>query len=213
MQVLSGGGIALDGILAQKLEYAPGIHDWPSALAKTGPVDADYDTGTKTFRVRATGETMLGAQLAQKEYEIGRKDADGWAMVSPPPNPALELLKCQRYQVVLSRIANASGVGTGHICTAAELEAGKLALHIPVPAHMRNVCPTVTTSGMIRAVYLEPGASGFKSISLTLSPSDYMEISNNMIYISVPTGSSIPVGSIGWVDVLSNGYVLIDCNL
>lgn len=40
---------------------------------------------------------------------LAHKEGDVWVLNSPPPNPALELMKCQRYQIVIPRNLDVPG--------------------------------------------------------------------------------------------------------
>lgn len=51
-----------------------------------------------------TGMELVAAQLEPGPYQtLAHKEGDTWVLNNPPPNRALELLKCQRYQVVLKQ--------------------------------------------------------------------------------------------------------------
>ena len=59
----------------------------------------------KTFSITGTGETILAAKLELGTHQtLAHQDAAGnWVLNDPPPDKALELLKCQRYYQVFSR--------------------------------------------------------------------------------------------------------------
>ena len=83
---------------------------------------------------------------------LAHKEGDAWALNDPPPDKALELAKCQRYQ---QKIRGTFAIGTN--------ESGEfLDVIVPLPVSMR-VVPSVTVSE-IASVYLGGqayAASGF----------------------------------------------------
>ena len=73
---------------------------------------------------------------------LAHKEGDAWALNDPPPDKALELAKCQRYQ---QKIRGTFAIGTN--------ESGEfLDIIVPLPVSMRAV-PSVTVSE-IASVYL-----------------------------------------------------------
>ncbi|MGN1340720.1 MAG: hypothetical protein ACI4WS_10540 [Oscillospiraceae bacterium] len=97
------GTLTLNGSIQQILETAAGENTAASASAGT----ASYDNSTRTFTLTASGETVEWAKL----------EAGSVATPYSPPDPAVELAKCQRYCVVLAagRYGRASFVGTSVI--------------------------------------------------------------------------------------------------
>ena len=80
---VTADGLNLDGTIEQVLEQA--VNDDVTASASAG--SASYDDTTHAFTLTASGELVTWAKL-----EIGAN-----ATPCLPPNPATELLKCQRY--------------------------------------------------------------------------------------------------------------------
>lgn len=92
-------------------------------------------TTTKDLFVRAAK-----LELGDKQT-LAHKEDDTWVLNDPPPNKALELMKCQRYAVqVIPSIMNYGIVGYGPRYTSTEF-----LMHIPLPTTMRAI-PTVTDS-------------------------------------------------------------------
>lgn len=94
--VNADGTLTLNGSISQTLENAAGTDVAASSSAGT----AVYDNSTKTFTLSASGETVSWAKL-----EVG-----GIATRFSPPDPAAELLKCQRYLWVLRGNLLRSGI-------------------------------------------------------------------------------------------------------
>ncbi len=75
---------------------------------------------------------------------LAHQNADGaWVLNDPPPNRALELLKCQRYQYIANAVGNPVAVfGMGPASTSK-----KCAIMIPIPG--LRTFPAISTSGGI----------------------------------------------------------------
>ncbi len=106
------GSILLNGTISQKLEIS--IGDVFTAQASAGT--ATYDDDNKVFSVSAVGETIRWAKL-----EVG--------LVTTPfvkPNPAVELVKCQRFYIPASLVGLASSMNSNN-----------LYFFVPLPVEMR----------------------------------------------------------------------------
>lgn len=73
---------------------------------------------------------------------LAHKEGDVWVLNDPPPNKALELAKCQRYQFVptVSLPFSATGIGLANTTT----QAG---IYINLPVPMRITAPIITYTG------------------------------------------------------------------
>ena len=152
------GSIMVDGKL-----YYGSVHvkdlwdDWESVLLASSDKFGFYFQKTNEgmggyFRVLLmyTHAAIAGHAVFQAvKLELGpaqtlaRQDAEGnWALNDPPPNKALELLKCQRYMVVLPN----TGSRYAYIGCGASNSTTQASITIPVPSRMRAL-PTVTATG------------------------------------------------------------------
>lgn len=68
------------------------------------------DIDTLSFELGTTSEGITNWDISRVKLELGniqtlaRQDDEGnWVIIDPPPNPALELAKCQRYYLPLSQ--------------------------------------------------------------------------------------------------------------
>lgn len=79
---------------------------------------------------------------------LARQDADGnWMLNDPPPNYALELLKCMRYQLVLPGDMNGYqmlGIAQGN-------NSNKAIVNVPIPVPFKKAA-AITTTGKFRLV-------------------------------------------------------------
>ena len=100
--------------------------------------------------------SKTSAKIVAAKLELGpvqtlaRKEGDAWVLNDPPPNKALELAKCQRYQVELcSGSQSFIGVGTAINTTDCKCL-------VPLPVTMRGI-PTAKYSGnfILEAVPIE----------------------------------------------------------
>ena len=115
---LTKDGIRLNGSIEQILEVDPGGEVTASVLTDTGIQDASYDKSTKTFRITANNQVIKAAKLELgKSQTLAHKEGSNWILNDPPPNPALELLKCQKYQNIFEyyNIARAVYLTQGYI--------------------------------------------------------------------------------------------------
>lgn len=113
--------------------------------------DTDKELATHTFTIPETvkdknhwvstegkyGSILRAAKLEPGSVQtLAHKDANGnWVLNDPPPDYGLELLKCQRYQVIVDGEAN--GI-MGRI----ESTGSNISLFMPTPVQMR-ANPTV----------------------------------------------------------------------
>lgn len=89
---------------------------------------------------------------------LAHKEGSEWILNDPPPNYALELAKCQRYQLVLNTMGKpfaVAGVGTA-------ISTNKVRIIVPLPATMRNT-PTLSISG----TWVLASTSGDKTVTET----------------------------------------------
>ena len=118
-------GIILNGTIEQVLEFAPEQEVTASYLTSDGIQTATYDSATKTFSITTSEDTLIIAAKLEigTEQTLARQEDDSWVLNDAPPNPALELAKCQRYQLIGTFTTAFSGIG---------------ALLLPTPVQMRK---------------------------------------------------------------------------
>ncbi len=135
---LTASGLVLNGSIAQILETDPGGTVTATALTTGGPVAAAYSAAAKTFTITSAGGTILAAKLELgAQQTLVRQDRGAWVLRDAPPDRALELAKCQRYQMVLTDGSVAdefsfTGIGVAYT------EHNALIL-IPIPQNFRTV--------------------------------------------------------------------------
>ena len=88
---ITGGKVWLTGTLIQVLENSIGNNFTASVSIENGTATASYDDSTKTFSIVGDGAALNWAKL---EYGTA-------ATPFVPPDPAVELMKCQRYYQVV----------------------------------------------------------------------------------------------------------------
>lgn len=149
------GTIYLSGSMCQILENAVG----GDAVASSSAGAATYDDSTKTFTLTASSENISWCKLEHGSV----------ATSFIAPDPVEELLKCQRYCVVIpyGRYFRASFVGTS-----------VMQFMIPLPAAMANV-PSIV-SGTMGVIPLNQSTSNQADTSFTFSITG---IKNNLITV------------------------------
>lgn len=183
-------------------------------------------TGPGVFSVSAevpenTGELWAGVvyvanstendsvTLAAAKLELGdtqtlaHQDAEGnWVLSDAPPNFGEELLKCQRYQVVLEANGGiySSSVGAG---------AAVVIVFIPVPVSMR-VSPTIVSEGnkVVCNFFASTGAYSQKNCTVL----GKVAVSNGVKLTLTPDS---PLGSTAYISVntVLASKVILDSNL
>ncbi len=163
--------------------------------------------------ISATPLTVIAAKLELgSQQTLAHRDASGnWVLNDPPPNKALELAKCQRYQVVFCN----QSLGLGYLSeinASDDMRVVRIPVQLPVP--LRN-SPTITTSknsGSI--VYRESGryidASSFQFAVDIRTPNETVQL----IQMRADATQIISqVGSVGDLYVGGDAQLILDANL
>ena len=155
-----------------------------------------------------TSDTIIAAKLELGPVQtLAHKDASGnWVLNDPPPNKALELAKCQRYQLpLLDRSGNyGCPIGFGVF----QNTLGRIM--IPTPTTMRGT-PTLTV--------LNGNISAFEIIDVSGTPHPVATITtqgkfSNGIYLGVTITDTIATSpSICALKYTSTGIPMLDSNL
>lgn len=138
-------------------------------------------------------QTPIQLEIVAAKLEIGtqqtlaHKDASGnWVLTDPPPNPALELLKCQKYQIELVSPIDrygAVGVGVARGGTFASITS-------PVPVPLKGI-PAITSKGKFTLVN-DTGFSGGIPVTKFSATSNIAQ--NSVTYIAY-VESGLTVGA------------------
>ena len=170
-EVLADGSIQLNGTLSQKLEYIP-----------EGSLQCSASAGTAAFSEGKFTITANGERISWAKLETGSE-------ITPfcPPDPTLELLKCQRYFVRLKNNHTSAYAynGTGYI-----MNATTAIITLSLPVVMRIPKPNVTASG--------------ENIPCIITPSTPVK---TPIEAKYSDRSSMLANSISLVFAISNGVV------
>lgn len=96
---VADGGLMLNGTISQILEHPVTQSVTASCLTDSEIIPAVYNNASKTFSVTASGTLIRAAKLELgSKSTIALQDPEGALVLNdPPPNCALELLRCQRY--------------------------------------------------------------------------------------------------------------------
>lgn len=91
-------GLRLNGTIEQLLEEPINRPVVASVFFDNGIMAASYDDSSQSFRIKADGQLIQMAKLEVGNTQtLARQEGGKWILNDAPPNPALELLKCQRY--------------------------------------------------------------------------------------------------------------------
>lgn len=163
--------------------------------------------GTKLFFKPTRGKKFIAVKLELGPVQtLAHKEGDTWVLNDPPPNKALELAKCQRYQLpLLDRSGNyGCPIGFGVF----QNTLGRII--IPTPTTMRGT-PTLTV--------LNGNISAFEIIDVSGTPHPVATITtqgkfSNGIYLGVTITDTIATSpSICALKYTSTGIPMLDSNL
>lgn len=209
---ISSGGITLNGTIQQILETAPSGTLTASYLTSSGVQKALYDSASKTFSITATNTLIKAAKLELGSVQtLAHLEGSTWVLNDPPPNKALELAKCQRYQVKLGgEIATRQVVGFFIQRTST-----RCSIYIPIPTFMRSVNGTISFVGEARIVYNAPGETGNKTMTVSSATVGTISAESGTNMMRIEFNNSGPaVASIGCIDVYGlTNYMIVDKNL
>ncbi len=137
---------------------------------------------------------------------LAHQDADGnWILNDPPPNIALELAKCQRYQFSLFHQDGYQGY-IGPL----QSEGGTTAYGIiPTPVSLRAK-PTIVVSDYTRLLHMFPGGQ-----TRTVTNIYAYGYTANQVQIQVTFNGDVPAGYCGYIRANnpSDGLLIVDANL
>lgn len=171
----------------------------------------DYDNITNIeFRIGnlSTGQstTLIAAKLELGPVQtLAHQDAEGnWVLNDPPPNFQQELVKCQRYQLVLRTFpGNYMCVGNGKANTTANCF-----VFIPIPVLLRTL-PTISYSGNL--VLFSQGAVSSSSTTVTALKNPI--VSSNGITLSCASSGLIAGESYQLWGNIAETQIIFDANL
>lgn len=137
-------------------------------------VKLDSD-GANQFRIVAGPNTNLTIKAAKLELgsvqTLAHQDASGnWVLNDPPPDKALELLKCQRYQIVSTEISSpyCGTAITGSIISGPNVFPTTMRITpVPINVRIRNLTTTDVFEAQVINLWGTP--LGFSAIEISAS--------------------------------------------
>lgn len=162
------------------------------------------------FRIRVLGNISISPIAAKLELgpvqTLAHKEGDTWVLNDPAPDKALELAKCQRYQVVIGGVKN-SPIGVAH-CSTSQKCYFQVAVPVPLRAN-----PTIRVVGNIRYVTCMPSgttAITYSTVTSAVVSWNSNQCSGNMVF----DDPILPPGTVGWIDTNdATARLIIDANL
>lgn len=182
--------------IAAKEFNAPGVHH----ISVTIPAETT-DLYVAVFLSIGNSCNLIAAKLELGSVQtLAHQNASGnWILNDPPPDFALELVKCQRHQLVLGKSTYAP------IGMFVQSVPNILGLYITTSVGMRAK-PAISVHGTFRVI----GPNENKAVSLTVA--DGGSMSDNGIIVGLVPSVAISSG-VGWIDTAdAQSYVLLDCN-
>lgn len=204
---ITSGGLVLNGTIVQILETDPIGALTATALTASGVMAASYDAAGKTFSVSATGQTIVAAKLEFGSVQtLVHQDVDGsWELNALPPNKALELAKCQRYQAVYG-YQNESFNNSTYIAIGYALSGNIVRLFMDTPVPLRGK-PAVKITGF-QILSNKSMRAQITSINVLWPPAQ------NKIELQAEVSSGqITPGDIVFLESYGGSTLIIDANL
>ena len=209
MEKLLGQAATLSVLIDNQLYSATDILGYPGNKCivrglPVGEISLFWDDVKCEVNFSLTGGTgvLQAVKLELGPFQtLAHQDASGnWVLNDPPPNKALELAKCQRYQFVIgNRLLAPFG-------TFVSRASGRASAFIPLPT--MRAAPTVTFYGNFRAIASNREAAGS---NLTGVISGW---SASGVEIAIHSFEGLSVGDAGWLDTRdANAMVIFDANI
>ncbi len=207
---------ALDGTGYLQIIYKSGKLG-PFTRLQQGMVDITLLAEDDIARVLIQLNNGGSAKLTAAKLEVGptqtmaRKVGDQWVLNDPPPDPTLELLKCQRYQL---SILDPLITGQSYIFKGKASEPSKFYGVLPTPVPMRTI-PRVITDCSESAPYTAFGivSSGYSQKIQITEIGAYSKMQNGVVLFA--TGSDIVRGNDYqvYIEKTNTHQFLLDANL
>lgn len=187
------------------------VSGWSFSLAKRTVGNCQLEIGTANgyqyglIRL-LNGQKLTGLKAAKLELgsmqTLARQEGGVWVLNDPPPNKALELLKCQRYQIQIYNTAWAA-IGNGYATSATELS-----ILVPLPCIMRTMPVVEEFSG----TFTIRGMDSYYEVPLTsVTVSQY---ANNGVRIKCTyANAAFTVGAFYSLEMNNGNSVIFSCNL
>lgn len=207
---------ALDGTGYLQIIYKSGKLS-PFARLQQGMVDitllAEDDIARVLIQLNNGGSAKLTAAKleAGPTQTLARKVGGQWVLNDPPPDPTLELLKCQRYQL---SILDPLITGQSYIFKGKASEPSRFYGVLPTPVPMRTI-PRVITDCSESTPYTAFGivSSGYSSKIQITEIGAYSKMQNGVVLFA--TGSNIVRGNDYqvYIEKTNTHQFLLDANL
>ena len=156
--------------------------------------------------------TGKNAEFLAVKLELGsvqtlaHQDTSGsWVLNDPPPDRALELAKCQRYQLPLQDKSGNYGCPIGY----GIYQNGLCRIAIPAPTTMRGA-PTLTVlNGSIEDLQIIDSLGNSHSIATITTNGKF----NNQVYLGITINEPITAGPLCALKYGGVGIPMLDANL
>lgn len=171
-------------------------------------IQVDEEKGIVSLSIRKDDTTDKLSLIAVKlelgsEQTLAHKEGDTWVL-NDPPDPSLELAKCQRYQVVIGGYDGTPfGIFYGYETS------GTVSMFIPLPVVMREGNASTTFIGEIVLLKCAPSYRYIRFVPTIL----VSKIQTNMCSLTI-SNDQINPGDSGLVQFpIANCKLIIDKNL
>ena len=147
-----------------------------------------------TFEIWKNDEIVPTASIVATKFELGsqqtlaHKEGDTWVLNDPPPNYAEELMKCQRYQLVLGDDSRYCSVGLGQARTTTNISA---TFSTPCTLRSTPTCSLIggtisirNKSAIMQASEIRTDIAGFNSCMCAITAGNLLEGAIYEVFLS-----------------------------
>lgn len=219
---IKGKTVTLSALYNEKLITSTFIWDhtapYTVLCTDTGGVRLAYNGSKNYIQIyhyhSDTNYTLKAAKLELGDYQtLAHRDAsDNWAQNDPPPNKALELAKCQRYQYVLRSTSDWSFVASG----VGRVDGKRIYFVFNLPVEMR-INPTIHYNNISKFwCYNGAGMNGTTGISIIPSANSSFPYMGNYRFIGLAMdfSSAVVISACPYLLSIQNGgEIIFDANL
>lgn len=156
----------------------------------------------------ASEKVSFTARLVAAKLELGevqtlaKKEGEVWTLLDPPPDPVLELARCQRYLVVYKNTGANIGAFLGQTYSD-----GSFRFNIQTPSYMR-VKPTIQASNCSVMVATASGSENYSFSSVSLDA----WMGNNVRCVTSAI-SGLPNNQLGYLRMVTGATVTLDAEI
>lgn len=179
-------------------------------VLEKGHIVLAYNGSANSLQIYNKSDTITMTVTAAKlelgpHQTLAHKEGDVWVLNDPPPNKALELTKCQRYQIVM--------FGSNDVATSTS--AGFAFAHSSIAALATIYTPTnLRTAPAIKFNSCDLRSMSDGNIFYPITSMTVARVSGNAVKLNIIcSGGGLTTGEIYLISKSEDGFLIFDANL